>query len=507
MDDTARHAPGGSLSDMAALERVRPGLSGKLLLLTIGFVMLAEVLIFIPSVANFKRTWLQNKVAAAATAALVFDAAPSGMVPPDLGKELLHQVGALTIWARRADSRMLVATIDNPPEVDVSTDLRDMNWLHQIAEALDTLTARHGRVLRITAQGMNGVIINMTVEEDRLREAMWGFAGNILLLSLLISLITAGLVYLSLNHMIVRPIKRLSENMAAFESDPENESRVIGASERTDEIGFAERSLARLEAKLAEELRHSKKLASLGLMIAKISHDLRNILSGAQLFSERIAELKNPSVRRLAPRLVDALRRAIDLCEGTLAYGADQKAALNRTHFKLAPLVSECWELAVPVSRAPSVLVNEVPAEYEITADRDQMARVFLNLMRNSLLAMPPQPNQVNPSEARVTVSATVSDGMSKIVVGDNGPGVPNEVRQRLFEPFSASSNGRRGSGLGLAISADILRAHDGEIRLAEADRGACFEIKLPCAASPERPAQAIPARREETSVATTQSP
>jgi signal transduction histidine kinase len=506
MDDVTRRAPGASQPEMAALERVRPGLSGKLLLLTIGFVMLAEVLIFIPSVANFRRTWLQNKIAAAATAALVFDAAPSGMVPPDLGKELLHQVGALTIWARRADSRMLVATVDNPPEVDVSTDLRDMNWMHQIGEAIGTLGARPGRVLRITAQGMNGVIINMTVEENKLREAMWGFAGNILLLSLLISLITAGLVYLSLNYMIVKPIKRLSENMAAFESDPESESRVIEAGDRTDEIGFAERSLARLESKLAEELRHSKKLAALGLIIAKISHDLRNILSGAQLFSERIAELKNPSVRRLAPRLVDALRRAIDLCEGTLAYGADQKAALNLTQFKLAPLVTECWELAVPVSRAPSALVNEVSVEYEILADRDQMARVFLNLMRNSLLAMVPQPSQPPRSDTRVTVSASNRDGMNEIVVKDNGPGVPKAVRQRLFEPFSVSSNGR-GSGLGLAISADILRAHDGEIRLGEADQGARFEIRLPQVASPQQPAQPRQAQREESSVATTHSP
>jgi signal transduction histidine kinase len=506
MDDITRRAPGGLLPDRAALESVRPGLSGKLLLLTIGFVMLAEVLIFIPSVANFRRTWLQNKIAAAATAALVFDAAPSGMVAPDLGKELLHQVGALTIWARRADSRMLVAAIDNPPEVDVSTDLRDMNWMHQIGEALDTLAARSGRVLRITAQGMNGVIINMTVEEDRLRSAMWGFAGNILLLSLLISLITAGLVYLALNQMIVRPIKRLSENMAAFESEPESESRVIAASGRIDEIGQAERSLARLEGKLAEELRHSKKLAALGLIIAKISHDLRNILSGAQLFSERIAELKNPSVQRLAPRLVDALRRAIDLCEGTLAYGADQKAALNLTRFKLAPLVAECWELAVPVSRAPSALVNDVPADYEISADRDQMARVFLNLMRNSLLAVAPRPSHPAKGEARVTVSAASREGMSEIVVEDNGPGVPKAVRQRLFEPFSVSANGR-GSGLGLAISADILRAHDGEIRLAEGDQGARFEIRLPEGASAPRPAQPRQSPRQATSVATTQSP
>jgi signal transduction histidine kinase len=478
MDDVTQRRTASAIPDIAALVRVRPGLSGKLLVLTIAFVMLAEVLIFIPSVANFRRTWLMNKIAAAATAALVFDAAPSGMVPPELGTELLRQVGALTIWAKRADSRMLVASVDDPPDVDLTTDLRETNPIRQITEALGTLAAPSGRILRVAARGM-GVEINMTLEEDLLRAAMWGFARNILLLSLLISLITAGLVYLSLIYMIVRPIRRLSDNMASFERDPENEARVIATGTRIDEIGFAERSLARLEMKLADELRRSKKLAALGLMIAKISHDLRNVLSGAQLFSERIAELKNPNVQRLAPRLVDALRRAIDLCEGTLAYGADQRAALKPSRFHLAPLVAECWELALPVSRAPSTLINEVPTPLEVTADRDQIARVFLNLMRNSLQAIAPPPGQEAGGEARITVSAKPDEGRSVIFIQDNGPGVSAAARPRLFEPFSVSSS-KRGSGLGLAIAADILRAHDGDIRLSESTIGARFEISLP---------------------------
>jgi signal transduction histidine kinase len=480
MDDVSSQPAIHALPDVRALTRIRPGLSAKLLLLTIAFVMLAEVLIFIPSVANFRRTWLMNKIAAAATAALVFDAAPSGMVPPDLGKELLRQVGALTIWAGRADSRMLIASVDHPPQVDVSTDLRDTNPFHTIGEAIATLAASPGRTLRVTARGMGGTVINMTVEERRLREAMWGFARNILLLSLLISLITAGLVYLALIFMIVRPIKRLSENMAGFEREPENDARVIPTGNRADEIGFAERSLARLEAKLAQELRRNKKLAELGLMIAKISHDLRNVLSGAQLFSERIAQLENPSVQRFAPRLVDSLRRAIELCEGTLAYGADQRATLKPALFKLAPLMAECWELALPVSGAPSKLMNEIAPDFEINADRDQMLRVLLNLMRNSLQALAPVTGQqVGGQEAVVTVSASLCDGLVIILVRDNGPGLPAAARERLFEPFSPSSS-RRGSGLGLAIAADILRAHDGDIRLLDTATGACFEIRLP---------------------------
>ena len=77
--------------------RVRIGLSGKLLVLTILFVMVAEVLIYVPSIANFRLNWLNDRLAAAHTAALVLDAAPSGMVPESLAKQILNSIGARAV--------------------------------------------------------------------------------------------------------------------------------------------------------------------------------------------------------------------------------------------------------------------------------------------------------------------------------------------------------------------------------------------------------------------------
>jgi signal transduction histidine kinase len=95
------------------------------------------------------------------------------------------------------------------------------------------------------------------------------------------------------------------------------------------------------------------------------------------------------------------------------------------------------------------------------------------------LQAIAPSPGQGAKSEARITVSAKREAEATVIWIQDNGPGVSEAARQKLFEPFSISSS-RRGSGLGLAIAADILRAHDGEISLVESVYGARFKISLP---------------------------
>ena len=395
----------------------------------------------------------------------------------DLGQEILRQVGALTIWAKRSDLRMLVASVENPPSIDVDTDLRDAQPLYMIGEALGTLAARPGRVLRVTDAGMNGVIINMTIEEDRLRSAMRGFARNVLLLSLIISLITAGLVYLALIFMIVRPIKRISDNMAAFEDAPEDVARVIPVGGRSDEIGLAERSLARLEAKLAGELRRSKKLAALGLMIAKISHDLRNVLSGAQLFGAHRraqeparAALGAPPGRFAAPRHRPVRGHA---CLRRRPEGGAEADPLS-------PGAAGGRMLGAGGRRDPQAGHPRQRGAGRLRDHRRSRpdGAGFLNLMRNALQATASGAD-AGRARAVVTVSATSGARRASSWWPTNGPGLPEEARERLFEPFSASMN-RRGSGLGLAIVADILHAHDGDIRLLDSDAGARFEISLP---------------------------
>src|SRR6187455_2670986 len=113
----------------------RIGLSGKLLLLTIVFVMVAEIMIYVPSVANFRLNWLNDRLAAAHTAALVLDAAPSGMVPESLTRQLLESMGARAVAMKMGQERRLLALSDKTPTIESDVDMRHMSWAQAIVEA------------------------------------------------------------------------------------------------------------------------------------------------------------------------------------------------------------------------------------------------------------------------------------------------------------------------------------------------------------------------------------
>src|SRR5262250_2937604 len=119
--------------------RPRLGLSGKLLVLTLLFVMIAEVLIYVPSVANFRLNWLSDRLSAAYTAALVFETAPSGMVPDTVARQILESIGAHAVALKTGHQRRLLAASDVRRPVTHEIDMRDMSWHRAIIEAFDTL--------------------------------------------------------------------------------------------------------------------------------------------------------------------------------------------------------------------------------------------------------------------------------------------------------------------------------------------------------------------------------
>jgi signal transduction histidine kinase len=488
---------GGASSDEAEdrtpkkPRRVIFGLSARLLWLTIAFVMLAEVLIYVPSVANFQRSWLNDRLTAAQIAALVLDAAPEGL-PRDLEDSLLDGVGAMTVAVRGGGTRRLLAVSDMPQEVGRVIDLREWEPLAAIGDAFSTLLSPSELPILVVGDGMRQGIhegmqdvdfVEIVIEEAPLRQALLTFSRNILFLSLLISGITAGLIYLSLQWAIVRPVRRLSDNLVGFSQDPENTSRIIVPSRRGDEIGVAEQSLAQMERKLAEELRQKRRLAELGLGVSKINHELRNMLTTAQLLSDRMATASDPMVQRFAPRLVATLQRAIDFSEATLAYGRAVEPDPNRRRFPLRPLAEELLDLP-GVCGSPRECQQEEKAvcleidiapDLEIDADREQLLRVLVNLARNAVQAL----RGLERERRRVDLRAVREGAKVAITIRDHGPGLPPRARERLFEPFQSAAR-PGGSGLGLAICAEIVRLHGGEIALIDADEGACFRIVIP---------------------------
>jgi signal transduction histidine kinase len=287
-------------------------------------------------------------------------------------------------------------------------------------------------------------------------------------------------VYLTLQWVIVRPVQRLTGNIAAFSGDPEDASRVIRPTDRADEIGLAEQALARMEMTLADELRQKRRLAQLGLAVSKINHELRNMLTTAQLLTDRLDRGRvgnDGTVQRIAPRLVSTLDRAIAFCESTLAYGRATEHLPQRRLFPLATLLDDLDHLTDLAPGADIAFEADVAEDLQVDADPDQMSRILVNLVRNAVQAL----SQAGSTEGRPRVKVTAQrDGKDVIVsVQDNGPGIPERVRVDLFTPFQGSAR-KGGAGLGLSIAAELARLHGGTITLDEAENGACFRVTIP---------------------------
>ncbi len=459
----------------------RVGLSGKLLFLTIVFVMVAEILIYVPSIANFRLNWLNDRLAAAHTAALVLEAAPSGMVPESLAKQILESIGARAVAIKMGTERRLLASSNVPSRIAQDIDMRQVRWWHAIMHAFDTLLfCMPDDAIRVVgpAPMAHGEFLEIILEEAPLCNAMRSFSVNILLLSLVISGITATLVFLALNYLLVRPMRRITDSMIAFRADPENPGRIIAESGRGDEVGTAEQELAAMQRELASMLHQKSRLAALGLAVSKINHDLRNLLASAQLFSDQLSTLPDPKVQRFAPKLMRALERAIAFCQSTLSYGAAHEPPPERRTVVVEPLVEEVHEALGLSFDVPIRWIVSVERGLTVEADYDQLFRVLVNVARNAVQALETRGAR-DPARDQIRITGRREGGVVVLEVSDTGPGVTEKARTHMFQAFQGSTRAG-GAGLGLAIAAELVRAHGGEIKLVPGTIGATFRITIP---------------------------
>jgi len=440
---------------------VRSSLSMRLLLLTVFFVMLAEVLIYVPSIANFRTSWLEERLAAANIAILAIEAAPDHMINEALTKQLLDNAKIVAISLKQKDKRRQIINTDQPLNVTARYDIRNASYGSLLWDAITGLIHVHPHESLILVTGnVNfmendaNTFIEIIFYEDLLCEDMYKFSYNVLLLSIIISLITAGLVYFSLSHLLIKPVQNMTRSVMSFRTAPEDATEDLNAEGRQDEIGIIMRELGAMQGEIRRALTQKKHLAQLGEGVSKINHDLRNILSSAQMVSDHLSTVNDPVVKKLTPRFVTAIDRAIRLCENTLKYG---KTGVERP--KISPLnlneVVDEVVMSLGISEIEDVkLTNDIPADFIVAADPDQIFRVFLNLSRNALQAV----NQ----NGEITIAARREKKINIIDIIDNGPGIPAQIRTGLFQPFQSGSSG--GSGLGLAISKEIMEAHGGSI-------------------------------------------
>jgi signal transduction histidine kinase len=276
----------------------------------------------------------------------------------------------------------------------------------------------------------------------------------------------------------VRPIERLASNMTAFSMAPEDRTQIIVPSGRSDEIGVAEERLAAMQQALSETLHHRRHLADLGLAVSKINHDLRNILASAQLFSDRLGSVDDPLVRRIAPKLIAAIDRAIGYTRSVLAYGQAREEPPQRRLVSLARLVDDVANVLGLPGHEHIAWENRLDPGLEVDADPDQLFRAVMNLCRNAMEVLEGYDDPV--VVRRVWAEGERQGGVVRLRICDTGPGIPAKAKARLFQPFHGSAK-PGGTGLGLAIASEIVRAHGGEIALLDRPgAGAVFQIAVP---------------------------
>ncbi|MDP1907799.1 MAG: ATP-binding protein, partial [Hyphomicrobium sp.] len=370
--------------------------------------------------------------------------------------------------------------------IDAHYDLRQVPetvWegiglrLEQMGDAIAVFFARDGRTIRVLGSIGDDPddLVEIVMPEAPLKAALRSYALNILGVSIVISLATAALVYFALSRLLVRPMMRITRAMVQFRQDPEDPASIIVPSSRHDEIGVAERELGEMQRQLSGALLQKTRLAQLGLAVSKINHDLRGMLANAQLLSDRLTAIPDPTVQRFAPKLIASLDRAINFCNDTLRFGRAEEAAPRRELLRLKPVVEEVGE-ALGLPREGSLdWVLDIDDTLRIDADRDHLFRILSNLVRNAIEAIEGAPG----THGEVRVRAWREGRRVLVEVRDNGPGVPPKAREHLFEAFTGSQR-KGGTGLGLAIAAEIVGVHGGHVRLVDTAEGAAFQFDIP---------------------------
>lgn len=457
------------------------GLSIKLIATIIAVILLVEIVVYLPSLANFRASWLDDRLRVGVVAARVLDAVPDVMsLPRNLTDRLLTSAGAYAIVYRREGQSQLIE-LANPvtPEVVVTADMRQRDLMTLTIGALDTLFAGPGRTLRIVGEGdLDQSLVELLMPERPLRQDMLAYSRQIGIVSLAIAAITAVALYLLASYLFIYPVRRLTQNILAFRQAPENASLVIVPSARRDEIGIVERELAAMESDLFSMLRQRRHLADLGLAVAKINHDLRNTLTSAQLLSDQVATLDDPKVQRLAPRLVTTLDKAIGFAQSVLDYGRETATPPVLAPVGMRALLDDAAFEARLVGHPAIVFDNGVPEELVLNVDATQLGRVLLNLLKNAREALEASPATANP---RVAVAVSEDSEALTLSVTDNGPGLPPRARDNLFVAFEGSARAG-GTGLGLAIAREITEAHGGRLVLVDQPIGTRFDLILPLA-------------------------
>jgi signal transduction histidine kinase len=454
------------------------GIAGQLLLYTVGFVLLAQILLYPLSIAALRDTWLFSRAGAAELATLATQSMPGRLANDEFARVFLDRQRIVSIVVTSGSRREVILEPTAPVQGDtVRIDLQRNPPLFSIPSTLSHVLAPKGRLLKLTFKPELTSFDEMevTVRESALRSAFWTSSGAIILNSLFLSAIAGALVYFAVYRLVVRPMQGLTDAVTRYAHAPDAATIDLPPAQN-DEIRRITTALNTMQQTVSAALRQRKRLADLGEAVAKICHDLRNSLSAAQVLSDGLADSNDPNVRDAAPRLERAIERSIALAESTLRYGRAETPLPHLRTMDLKPALEEA--VAESLTGSPNITPRvECGGMVRVVADPDHVHRIITNLVRNAVSAISARPNSTEPGSLVAEVRVAGSD--VTLEIRDNGPGIPRSVLGKLFQPF-AKSGSDGGAGLGLAIARELARGMGGDLELAgSSPAGASFVLHL----------------------------
>ena len=354
-------------------------------------------------------------------------------------------------------------TIQNlPAGVTSGTELFNLevpSLSMQVSGLISLILPRPAPTLAMTgfSGDMDAILV---IDQSRFQASVRArFASTLFITGLLVFCAVLGM-RLFLRRQYEAPLTALIDTITEFSDDPSVASPIPEAVTQSRDFIAAAQALDALQRNTLLALRQRERLADIGEAVAKINHDIRNVLSSATLVADTLLASDDPRVRRMAPHIVRSLEQSVELCQSMLDYLAETPTP--------APVRFDMTELAREIQEASGIeIVYSGPAELRL--DRTMLSRSLLNLARNAASA----------GARQLSIDIWRAGRLGVIDVSDNGPGIPRDQWDEVFLAFRSKRRG--GTGLGLAIARDLAVAQGGNLKLTRStDEGSEFRLQLP---------------------------
>src|SRR5271170_5842298 len=375
-----------------------------------------------------------------------------------------------------AADKIVSSTLDSQHDLDLQS--QGSTIAPQAMEQDLWLGKEHYLAASLAIPTFSEVPVRLLVLKSYDQASIFAMRLNRLLLAQgLLVLIIGTLLALYISSTITRPLDALLAGARVLGSGNFDYQLTGGGTKELRELSLAFDAMRNQLRRSQQELVESARLAVIGRMASSISHDLRHYLSAIYANAEFLSNPATPSAERdeLMLDVQLAVHGMTDVLESLLVFSRTGKS-LHPTYESFSGLVERAVGLirTHPEAHGVTIQVEHLP-QTEGWMDARMIERAIFNLLINAAQAA-----RTGPSKPVVKISLTETPQMVELCVTDSGPGIPEAIRETLFEPF-VSDGKRRGIGLGLTIANRIAQEHGGRVHVDDSRAGhTTFILSLP---------------------------